>query len=189
MSHYNIINAKNLLSVDPKKAVFLDVRTAMEHSEKRLKYPHQHIVIDKANPENFAQQCSIDKDAEIYVLCRGGGRAKIAAYQLASQGYTNVSVVEGGIIACEDCGLEIEGSEIQKPSYCASFKISIPLERQVRIVAGLFVFIGSVLALIFSPSFALIPLFVGAGLVFAGLTDQCAMALVLTKAPWNKSKK
>jgi hypothetical protein len=28
---------------------------------------------------------------------------------------------------------------------------------------------------------------VGAGLVFAGVTDICGMAIVLAKAPWNRS--
>jgi len=45
------------------------------------------------------------------------------------------------------------------------------------------------LALTTSSAFALIPLFVGGGLVYAGVTNNCGMALVLTKAPWNKIKK
>jgi hypothetical protein len=28
--------------------------------------------------------------------------------------------------------------------------------------------------------------FVGAGLVFAGITDWCGMAMVLAKMPWNQ---
>jgi len=189
MSYYKIINAKTLEKINHENAVVLDVRTDMEHNEKRLKIPHKHVVLDKLNPENFAQQCNIDKNSEIYVLCRGGGRAKTAADQLIGQGYKNVSVIEGGIIACEGCGLEVEGHAEMTPSYRESFKGPISLERQVRITAGAIVFVGAFLALTASSAFALIPLFVGGGLVYAGVTNNCGMALVLTKAPWNKIKK
>jgi len=45
---------------------------------------------------------------------------------------------------------------------------------------------GALLALFVNPAFVAIPLFVGCGLIFAGVTDRCGMMLVLTKAPWNK---
>ncbi len=50
----------------------------------------------------------------------------------------------------------------------------------------LFVAMGAALGLFINPLFAAIPLFVGCGLIFAGVTDRCGMALVLTKAPWHK---
>jgi hypothetical protein len=50
----------------------------------------------------------------------------------------------------------------------------------------LFAATGAALALFINPIFGIIPLFVGCGLIFAGVTDRCGMALVLTKAPWNK---
>ena len=187
MSNYKLVSAKHLESINSQNSVIIDVRTEDEHRGKSLKIKHQHIAIDKANPFNFAAKCKdIDKSSEIYVLCKGGTRAKIAAEQLISKGFNNVSVVEGGIIACENCGLEIEGFENSKANYCQSFKSPISLERQVRIVAGGIAFFGAFLALTISSKFALIPLFVGGGLVFAGITDSCAMALLLMKAPWNR---
>jgi rhodanese-related sulfurtransferase len=190
MSNYKIIDAKNFKTINPQNSVVIDVRTDDEHREKSLKISHQHIIFDKANPFNFASKCKdIDKSAEIYVLCKGGTRAKIAAEQLISKGFNNVSVVEGGIVACENCGLEIEGVGELKSNFCQALKTPISLERQVRIVAGGIAFLGSFFALTISAKFALIPLFVGGGLVFAGITDSCAMALLLMKAPWNKIKK
>ncbi|MFT5465746.1 MAG: hypothetical protein ACI8UO_000841 [Verrucomicrobiales bacterium] len=59
------------------------------------------------------------------------------------------------------------------------------LERQVRVAAGLMVFIGTLLALL-NPWFLIIPGFVGAGLAFAGITDSCAMGMLIAKAPWNR---
>ncbi len=59
------------------------------------------------------------------------------------------------------------------------------LERQVRIAAGAMSGAGALLALFVSPLFALIPALVGGGLVFAGLTDTCALASVLSRLPYN----
>jgi hypothetical protein len=53
--------------------------------------------------------------------------------------------------------------------------------------AGLMVVIGSLLTFTLSPSFIIIPLCIGAGLFFAGLTNTCGMAMILAKAPWNKN--
>ncbi len=36
------------------------------------------------------------------------------------------------------------------------------------------------------PAFYGLSGFVGAGLVFAGITDWCGMGLLLAKAPWNR---
>jgi len=63
---------------------------------------------------------------------------------------------------------------------------TISLERQVRIVAGSLVLIGSLLAWIVHPAFIGIPLFIGSGLVFAGVTDFCGMGILLSKMPWNQ---
>jgi hypothetical protein len=56
----------------------------------------------------------------------------------------------------------------------------------VRIVAGLLVLVGAVLAIAVHPYFAGLSAFVGAGLVFAGITDTCGMALLLARMPWNQ---
>jgi hypothetical protein len=63
---------------------------------------------------------------------------------------------------------------------------AISLERQVRIVAGLLVLVGAVLAIAVHPYFAGLSAFIGAGLIFAGITDTCGMAMVLAKMPWNQ---
>jgi hypothetical protein len=38
------------------------------------------------------------------------------------------------------------------------------------------------------PAFIALSAFVGAGLVFAGVTDFCGMGLLLAKMPWNKKR-
>jgi predicted small integral membrane protein len=62
------------------------------------------------------------------------------------------------------------------------------LERQVRIAAGTLVFIGSLLGYFIHPAWIGLSGFVGAGLVFAGITDTCGMAMVLARMPWNNHR-
>jgi len=56
----------------------------------------------------------------------------------------------------------------------------------VRICAGSIILICSLLAIFISKWFVLIPAFVGAGLLNAGITEWCGMGLLLAKMPWNK---
>ena len=52
--------------------------------------------------------------------------------------------------------------------------------------SGSLVVMGAVLATLVSPWFILLSGFVGAGLVFAGVTDTCMMAILLSKLPYNR---
>jgi len=65
-------------------------------------------------------------------------------------------------------------------------KAHMSLERQVRIAAGALAGAGGALAVAVSPWFGLLPAFVGAGLVYAGLTDRCGMAMLLGRLPYNR---
>jgi hypothetical protein len=56
----------------------------------------------------------------------------------------------------------------------------------VQITAGSFVLLGVLLALLVSPWFVLLSAFIGAGLVFSGVTGTCGMARALMLMPWNK---
>lgn len=76
------------------------------------------------------------------------------------------------------CGLPLERGRISM----------ISLERQVRIAAGSLVLIGLILGYFVTPWFIALSAFVGAGLVFAGITDYCGMGLLLAKLPWNTRK-
>ena len=116
-------------------------------------------------------------DQPVYLICKAGSRGKKACEKFIAAGCANVINVEGGTDAWVAAGLPVErsGSGV------------ISLERQVRIAAGLLVLMGVVLA--WKVSFVLIGLsaFVGAGLVFAGITDTCGMAMMLAKMPWNQA--
>ena len=87
-------------------------------------------------------------------------------------------VVTGGTLAWQEAGLPVERGTVKV----------ISLERQVRIAAGSLVVIGVVLAKLVNPWFIGLSAFVGAGLVFAGITDFCGMGLLLARLPWNSRK-
>ena len=109
------------------------------------------------------------------IICRSGGRAKQAAERLSAAGITGLAVMTGGMLAWEGDGLPVRRGDIR----------TISLERQVRIAAGALVFLSSVLGYFIHPAWIMLAAFVGAGLVFAGVTDTCGLALVLARMPWN----
>jgi len=186
MTSYQTFRAEELKSLDPNASIILDVRTGMEHAEKRLTFGHAHMPLDELKPADFMMRHGLDKDSGVYILCRSGKRAAQAAEKFVAEGYRNIHVIEGGIIACEECGQKVEGHAVNMNAAPAQAKGPISLERQVRIAAGAIAATGALLGLVINPLFSIIPLFVGCGLIFAGVTDRCGMALVLTKAPWNK---
>jgi hypothetical protein len=111
------------------------------------------------------------------LLCRTGRRAASAQEALGRLGVGATQVVEGGIEAYRAAGGATVGG---------SGRMS--LERQVRVVAGLLVLAAVALGAFVHPAFLALAAFVGAGQVFAGLTDWCGMGLLLAKAPWNRRR-
>lgn len=112
----------------------------------------------------------------IYVVCQSGGRSRKACQQLADAGVTIVNV-EGGTTACAAAGLPmVRGRGV------------IGIDRQVRIAAGSLVLLGVATGLWIHPAGFGLAAFIGAGLVFAGVTDTCGMAMMLAVMPWNRVK-
>lgn len=185
MKSYQTISSKDLLSIDQHNSIVLDVRTHMEHSEKHIALNHAHVPLDELDPNDFMMRHGLDREAHIYLLCRSGTRAALAAKKFIDSGYKNVKVVEGGISLYEISGHEMKGRNITS----SQEKGPITLERQVRIAVGLITAVGAALGLIVNPIITLIPLLTGLGLIFAGITDRCGMALLLAKAPWNNEKR
>lgn len=186
MTDHSLISSQDLKKIDSGNSVILDVRSKMEHDEKRLAQPHINLPLDELDAKKFIAENCKNGNKSIYILCGGGTRARKAADKFIAAGYENIKVIDGGLRACEACGESLAGYSTKQ---CSSQKTPISLERQVRIAAGLIIFFGSLLTLLYSTIFAVIPLFVGGGLVFAGITDNCTMALILAKAPWNNNKK
>jgi hypothetical protein len=62
------------------------------------------------------------------------------------------------------------------------------VERQVRLIAGLLVAVGVLLAVAVSPWWLILPAFVGCGLIFAGFSGLCPMGEALARLPWNRPR-
>lgn len=115
-------------------------------------------------------------DGPVAILCHRGNRANMACEMLRDH-HPNLLVVEGGTQAWIQAGNPVTGAAGSRWS----------LERQVRLIAGLMVLLGTTLAMTVSTSWTYLAMFAGAGLTFAGLTNVCGMALLLGKLPWNKA--
>jgi rhodanese-related sulfurtransferase len=114
----------------------------------------------------------------VYLLCQSGRRADMAVSKLSDFKGPELVIIEGGLNALKEAGITIiKGS-----------KNVISLERQVRIAAGALVLTSVITGLLIHPGLYGIAAFVGAGLMYAGISDNCGMALVLAQMPWNKRK-
>ncbi len=171
------ISAKELSSVltaEPASRV-IDVRTPVEYDGAHVKEA-ENIPLDGLSPYALVNSGQLPDDVPVYILCQSGARAKKAAERFVHAGYGNAVVVDGGTEAWIRAGLPVERGESRV----------IGLERQVRIGAGSLVVTGVLLGWLMNPLFFGLSGFVGAWLVFAGITDWCGMGLLLAKAPWNR---
>ncbi|MDA9983748.1 rhodanese-like domain-containing protein [Porticoccaceae bacterium] len=155
----------------------IDVRTHAEVNSESLAdcvhFPLQEL--DSAAVKAYLEQQGHDSSQPVYLLCASGQRAAKASEQLQGDLDHQLVIVEGGMNALKQLGIDIAKG---------SGNI-ISLERQVRIAAGSLVVIGVILGFAVNPGFYGLSAFVGAGLVFAGVTDSCGMAMVLARMPWN----
>ena len=122
-----------------------------------------------------AEGLPFEKDDTLHLICQSGGRSAMACQKLEAVGYEAVVNVEGGTAAWQAAGLPlVEGNK------------AMSLERQVRVAAGSLIVIGAAIGYFVHPGGYGLSAFVGAGLVFAGLTDTCAMGMMIAKMPWNQ---
>jgi rhodanese-related sulfurtransferase len=151
----------------------IDVRTPAEfdssHIDKAINLP-----LGSKELSNFIQEHRGTNET-VYVTCQKGGRAQTACMELAKENIP-IKSLSGGMNSWVAAKLPVkEGRKIMS------------LERQVRIAAGSFVLLGVVLYYLGFQSAILLSGFVGAGLIFAGVTDTCGMGLIIAKMPWNQS--
>lgn len=152
----------------------IDVRTPVEFQEVHVAFA-RNVPLDRLDPQAIQSERNGNAGQPLYVICRSGSRGKQACEKLLAAGHTNVVNVEGGTLACEMAGLPVVRG-----------KKAVSLERQVRIAAGALVLIGSTLGFWVHPYWIGLAAFVGAGLMFAGITDTCGMGMLLARMPWNQ---
>ncbi|MEV4729942.1 rhodanese-like domain-containing protein [Saccharopolyspora sp. NPDC049426] len=113
----------------------------------------------------------------VVLVCASGGRAEQARSLLENAGLDRLSVLRGGIT-----GWQQQGGELNQG------RGTWAMERQVRLVAGLLVLTGVVASTAYDP-LKWVAGFVGAGLTFAAVSNNCAMSRVLGLLPHNRTSR
>ena len=154
----------------------IDVRTRIEYSELHVAQA-RNIPLSELEPDPLmARHTELFDDQPVYLICQSGKRSRKAIAKFRAAGYDNVINVIGGTQEWQAAGLPTEQN-----------KQLISLERQVRIAAGTVTLLGVLLAYLIHPYFLGMAIFVGAGLVFAGISDTCGMGMLLSRMPWNRN--
>lgn len=157
-----------------KPVELIDVRTPAEFREIHVAGARNE-PLERLDVARLVAACPSGTAEPLYVICRSGSRGKQACEKLMAGGHPLVVNVEGGTLACEAAGLPVVRG-----------KKAISLERQVRIAAGALVVTGAALGFFVHPYWIGLSAFVGCGLIFAGITDTCGMAMMLARMPWNQ---
>ncbi len=155
-------------------AVLIDIREADE-------YARVHIAAAQLRPLSTWDEMQLAgaanaPDTDVIFTCRSGMRTAGACDRLATGVHGRALMLDGGVDAWARAGLPLVRNG------------HAPLEimRQVQIAAGLMILTGAVLGAVVAPAWFGLSAFVGAGLLFAGITGFCGMARVLMLAPWNR---
>ena len=152
----------------------IDVRTPAEYGEVHATMA-LNMPLDSLDPKRIDEMLEECENGMGYLICKSGARSHQAARKLRKAGVEKVAVIDGGTDAWIADGCPVVHGEK-----------AMSLGRQVRIAAGSLVVLGSLLGFFVSPYFLGISAFVGAGLVFSGVTDTCGMGMLLSKMPWNQ---
>jgi rhodanese-related sulfurtransferase len=150
-------------------ARLVDIRGADEHERERIPGAI-NLPLERIS--------ALPRDGRTVVFhCRSGMRTAANAIRLdEAVGDVPTFILDGGIDAWRDAGFATVADRSQ------------PLEimRQVQITAGSLVLAGLLLGLFVAPTFFGLSAFVGAGLVFSGVTGWCGMGSLLRVMPWNR---
>jgi rhodanese-related sulfurtransferase len=155
-------------------ALLVDVRDADEHARERIPGA---CCIPLAQLASSPQLRAAGGNTVLF-HCRRGMRTRANAEALdAAAAGREACMVDGGIDAWKRAGLPVQRDA----------RAPLELNRQVQIAVGGLLLLGTALAATVSPWFLLLPGFLGAGLLFAGLSGFCGMALLLARMPWNRA--
>ncbi len=152
----------------------IDVRTPIEYREMHVPFA-RNIPLHELDPQKVRVYRDTGVSAPIYVICRSGSRGKQACEKCIQAGLINIINVAGGTLAWAEQGLPLERG-----------KPAMSLERQVRITAGSLILVGVLLSFFVHEYFIWLAGIMGAGLVFAGVTNTCGMGMMLARMPWNR---
>jgi rhodanese-related sulfurtransferase len=151
-----------------KRVAVIDVREPME-------YAAGHIAGSLNVPLSRLHQADLPS-GPLVLVCQSGNRSAKGVQTLLERGYAHpVSDLQGGLPSWQQAGLPVRRLK----------NAPLPLMRQVQIAAGSLVLLGLILSKV-APGWIVLSWFVGAGLVFAGVSGFCGMARLLAVMPWNR---
>ena len=164
------ISAHNLAEqLHTQRIAVIDVREPME-------YASGHIAGSLNVPLARLHQADLPR-GPLVLVCQSGNRSSKGVQTLLQQGHPDpVSDLAGGLPSWQQAGLPVRKLK----------NAPLPLMRQVQIAAGSLVLLGLILSQAVAPAWIVLSWFVGAGLVFAGVSGFCGMARLLAVMPWNK---
>jgi rhodanese-related sulfurtransferase len=176
------MNTAMLLPIDPQtlkrrldegSVILIDIREASEHARERI--PGSKLApLSTLDRRDFREELASGKT--IVFHCKSGNRTAANAGRLVAKGCEGAFMLMGGLDGWKAAGLPT----------LVDRSAPIELQRQVQIAAGSLVVLGVALSVWVSPWFMLLSGFVGAGLIFAGVTGTCGMARFLSCMPWNR---
>ena len=156
----------------------IDVRTPGEYHSGHA-VGARSFPLDRLDARELLASRQAKADQPMYIICKSGGRSRQACQKLVAAGVGNLVNVDGGTEAWKHAGLPIEGAT----------RRVVPLDRQIQATAGAICLAGAILGTWANPWFYLLSAMVGGGLLMAGLTGFCPMAILLARMPWNQHSK
>ena len=151
----------------------LDVRTPGEYETAHISGAY-NVPLDTLGEHGADIRAHVNEP--VVLICQSGQRARRAEEALERAGMPNLHVLDGGVNGWVAAGRPVRRGRDR-----------LSLERQVRIAAGSLAAAGGILAVAVNPLFGLLSAFVGSGLVFAGVTNTCGMAMLLSRLPHNRA--
>jgi rhodanese-related sulfurtransferase len=158
--------------LDRGEAVLIDVREHDEHAR-------EHILGARLAPLSAIDSHDFDRDHNKAAVfhCKSGMRTQANAARLLARGFREAYFLEGGIEAWKAAGLPIHTNK----------RAPMEIMRQAQMTAGSLVLIGVLLGWLVHPGFFALSGIIGAGLLFAGASGWCGMAMMLKAMPWNRT--
>jgi rhodanese-related sulfurtransferase len=157
--------------LESESVLLVDVREPVEYANEHIPGAIS-LPLSKFKPE----QVRPEPGQRLVLYCQSGKRSAQVSQKLMAAGVAGVSELQDGITAWQT----------QSYPLVKSKNAPISLFRQVQIVAGSLVLLGTIVGVTVSPWGFILSGFVGGGLLFAGLTNTCAMAMLLAKLPYNQ---
>ncbi len=136
-------------------AILVDIRESDE-------FARSHVKGAQSSPLSIWEKAhlNVDPDTDVIFTCRSGMRTAGACDRLAARVKGEAYVLDGGLDAWAKAGFPVE-TDADAP---------MEIMRQVQIAACSLVLFGVILGFVVAPAWFVLSGFVGAGLVFAGVS-------------------